>query len=558
MKGPLHMTTATQPTQTAQIKVNAGEALLHLAGFYPTLLEVVLELVQNALDVDVKAKKIWIRIDYRARRIFVRDNGRGTSVEQFDRALATVATRERKGKDSLGQFGIGLISPLGKCAMFTFASCPTPMRDGYKQWTFESEKIARQGDNILIPVTNRDDLIFEANRGGHTRVAWRSEVSLHDITTDATISRITMETLVSAILDRYNATMRKMGTIVQIDIVDSDGRQHTRDNITAVEFRGVPLEEIVLGGEPKGRTTFRLYISPITSNGRKGRVLMGVEGKDFRFPAHYFVRFAVGLLPEEVVTALTSGLLEGEIISQKARLSANRQAFEKDDNLVELCVAIEVWYKTHGKKHVEDARDTRREERFQTLGLRSMKVLEQLLRDPANSALLSVVRSFGNGTVGKGHTEPDEVSGEQGIPSLAVGNPKSGDADSGPHRDPRKDKPRHIPLSVQGPEGKPRRTVKGSSLGLQFAHEAMEGSQDLWKLDVVQGILIFNIRHPHWIACDVNDSKIMRLQEVIAMQALTLETMPDGAQRKCQRQVLDELNYSMVYWILNADKARGS
>ena len=65
------------------IQFNKGQALLHLASMYPTMLEVLLELVQNAIDTDVQANQVWIKINYGTGFISVKDNGKGTSISHF-------------------------------------------------------------------------------------------------------------------------------------------------------------------------------------------------------------------------------------------------------------------------------------------------------------------------------------------------------------------------------------------------------------------------------------------------------------------------------------------
>ena len=47
----------------------------------------------------------------------------------------------------------------------------------------------------------------------------------------------------------------------------------------------------------------------------------------------------------------------------------------------------------------------------------------------------------------------------------------------------------------------------------------------------------------------------MRLQEFIAIQALTLELMPE-IQHPAQRQVLHQVTISFVTWIVNGDQVR--
>lgn len=550
----------------SQIKFNQGRALLHLAGMYPTLQEVVLELVQNALDKDVNATRIWITINYKNRYLAVRDNGAGSSVERFIAALSSVAEPGRKGEGSLGQFGIGLISPLGKCERFKFTSCPAPHKVLYHEWTFDTERIINQKENLSIPSQPRNDFVFEDKMPGKTTREWRSEMALMNFTADNFISRVPIDTLIGGIQDRYATVMRRNKVKISVRITQPDGKEERRDDVTAAEFRGRKLAEQELVDANMGKVLFRMFISPKTKKGRKGRVLMGVMGNDFRFEFQYFARSAAELIREEVVTALASGLFEGEILAEKARLHPSRKTFEKDDFYIGLCVAIEEWFDKYGKHHMEEARQSRQEERFQELGLRSMKVLEHLLTDPVHTPLMDVIKSFARGTVGIGHADvpTSKVFGQQEEKTLSAagnpGNPQQGDEENPPRvRKPSQEhRPSHTPLTVTGPKGERRKVVRGHSMGLGFSYDGMEGSPDLWKLDTQIGVLHFNIRHPLWIACDEkSDLALMKLQEYVAIQALTLQIMPANS-RDCQRRCLDELTQSLVSWILRGDRARGS
>lgn len=551
---------------TTRIQFNEGQALLHLAGLYPSLLAVVLELVQNALDRDVRATRIGITINYRTRHLAVRDNGAGVSIEKFNASLRSVAQPGRKGEGSLGQFGIGLVSPLGQCEQFIFISCAAPRKSDFHEWTFVTKDIVKQSEGLRIPVRSRPDLTLEETPGrGKTRTSWRSEMSLTGFTTDDFKSRITMDVLVGAIQDRYAKTMQKSGTVISIDITGQDGKTERRPDVVAVDYRGRPLPEQVLNDPASGETKFRLFVAKKTAKGRSGRVSVGVMGNDFTFPFHLFRQSCSDLLKPEAAEALVSGFFEGEILSEKCILHADRKAFKKDDAFVDFCCAIERWFDEYGSHCLSDLKSERQEVRFQELGLRSMKVLESLLKDPAHAQLLSVVHSFGRGTVGPGHYDigKKKAVGEQDQSALSVQGGTGVSRAESPKEDPRNrenptaERKPHTPLTVAGPKGQTRKVVRNSSFGLQFAHEAMEGSTDLWRLDTIEGILAFNIRHPLWIACDVRDTTLMKLQECVAMQALTLHMMPENF-RPHQRQVLDEFTSSLVTWILSSDKARGT
>lgn len=553
---------ATTEEQFAFIDFDKGRALLHLAEKYPTLLLTVCELVQNSIDKDARANRVWISINFQTRHLAVRDNGNGVSVEKFNEALKTVSREGRKGEGSLGQFSIGLISPLGKCERFDFTSCPAPHTNRFKQWTFSTKDIVAQKHTLRVPVRDRPDLTTQETRHGRvTHVKWRSEMSLTRFTEDSVVSRITMDTLVGAILDRFANTMRRNKTVISVEITSKDGKVERRPNVTALAFQGCPLPEQTFEDPNSGKTIFRLFSTPKTAKGKGGRVSVGVIGDDFRFPFHIFARSASAYVKEEAINALKSGLFEGEIVCERVKLHPDRMTFYQNEAFVGMCIAIEGWFDKVGSSCMEDARNSRQEQRFQDLGLRSMKVLEHLLNDPAHATLREVISSFKRGTIGEGHTElRGSVVGTQDEPSVSVegrmgpnhvnGRDRSDDSNGAA----KKERP-HTPLTVVGPRGRKRQIVKNSSFGLQFAHEAMGGSPELWKLDTNEGVLTFNIRHPLWVACEERDSTLMRLQECVAIQALVLETMQEST-RMSQRHVLDEFSQAIVPWLINGDKVR--
>jgi hypothetical protein len=551
---------AQREQRSAQIRTNRGKALLFLASFYPSLLEVILEIVQNALDEG--ASRVWININYKSRHVAVRDNGRGTSIERFNQALASVATANRKERGSLGQFGLGLISPLGKCKQFRFVSCPESRVNGFNEWLFLTDDIVESVEDPHIPIRSRDDLTLASGIPGKTRVDWRSEMTLSGFTEDAVISEIKVNELAAAICDRYGPTMRRNKTIISIDVLNKGGGRQNLPNVTAPAWDGQPLPESEFSHGASGKTIFRLFIAKKTVKGRHGKVLMGVIGDDFRIEFRHFANAVMrrDLLGKETLAALQSGLFEGEILCEKVTLHQNRSAFVDNEALLDLCIAIEEWTEQYGQKYMAEIKEDQQAERLQELGLRSMHVLENMLNDPALAHLLTVIKSFKFGTIGIGHTEPpkSKVKGFTGLTLSTDGKPGFSRDQTGENKDhkvPKKEHKEHTPLVVGGPRGQPRKIVRSSSLGLQFMHDAMEGSRDLWKLDTEQGVLIFNIRHPLWLMCDVKDSTLMRLQECVAIQALTLHGLPEEM-RSAQRQAYDQLNNTLVPWMVHGDKMR--
>lgn len=555
----------------SKISFHQGRALRHLANMYPTLQTVILELVQNSLDRDVAATKISILVNLKTRRLVVTDNGKGISVDLMNHILTTIADSARskdQKKGGLGQFALGLVSPLGKCEYYTFTSCPDPHLYGFNEWIFRCKQVEDQRDNISIPSDPRPQLTLSTPEKGKTeKVTWRTKVEMHNINKDAYISRLEMDELASAIQNRFSTIMRKNKVNISIKIIREDETEENRPSVQAHQFRGQKISEYKVENPDAGKILIQMYVAPTIKGSRSGNVVMGTFENDFRFPFHYFARSATHLLPEEVVTALSSGVFEGEIVASKVKLHANREAFHKDDAYIGLCIVIQDWFETEGRKHLEEIKQSRQDQRYQELGLRSLKVLEGLLKNKNLSNLLNVLKNFKFGLTGVGHKEPKkgEVVEVQEQLSLAIdGNPgqsreQNPNAESREREDrPKTEKEEKIHLTGTGPKGQRRKVVKHASFGLQFTYDNPDllGSDRLWLLDDERGILAFNTRHDQWSACHKSDRALMKLQEYVAIQALTLQVMPE-AFRDRQREILDEIMPFFVEWLLNADRTRG-
>jgi len=513
-----------------------GEAFCRVASDYPTVLDVILEQVQNAIDAN--AKNISVVLNRKTRHIAIRDDGDGVSREKFEEALQQVCLSQKE-LNKLGRFGIGLISPLDKCHSSTFISCARGIEDGYMEWTFVTEDIRRQQQSVFVPRRPRPDLVFSRKglnvKRGMTSIAWRTEVNIVRYSSDRIISRVTsIDALVDAILERFGAAMRRNKTVLSIRFTNEDGTLEERDGIRAKLFTGRSLGETVITDRDAGNVVFRMYLAPKTTKGQNGKVIVGELDNDYRFSFGLFARSADSLLSDEVSAALRSGMFEGEIVGEKVKLHSTRKTFEKDDAFVGFCTALEAWFHKHGADHLKDVKEARRDQRYQELGTQSLREIEAMLRDPAFNDIRLVLQDFKLGTVGIGHTKPvrGSVTGQQTESSISTHEgftPKGeegGGGSSGEHKKPREDKPNHHPYTVAGPRGKQRMLVKNDSVGLQFSYIAMDGSDRLWELDARQGILHFNVNHPIWVACDVSDRKVMQLQETVAVYVLTLKAMP--------------------------------
>lgn len=539
-----------------------GEALLKLAGYYPRILDVLLECVQNCIDKG--ARLITIGINLKSRLISVSDDGDGISIDEFEMALTSVSSSIKK-KDKLGRFGLGLISPLGKCERFTFTSAPKRDPRGYVEWSFVTEDLRAQDNIVGIPMRTRPDLLFSRGEGGGTKgttfVPWRTQVRIDHYTPDRHINRVTIETLREGILDRFRPSMRRNKTEVQVAVTDEAGNRRN-EPIYAKDFEGAKLPDVDMQERDSGRTSFKLYLAKKTEKGRRGKVSIGEAGNDFRLDFGTFNRSLpdVCQLSEDVVAALRSGIFEGEILNSKVKLHASRRAFEPNDALAGFCSILEKWYELHGSEHYKEAQEERQEERYQMLGVRSMKVIEELLKQPSFAGLLKAIGTFKKGSIGEGHVE--HKGKVAAITAMAVYgnvgqtiNQRGGSG--GGKDDPETEKTGHHPMTVAGPKGSRRVVVRSNSLGLQLMHDAMQGSDSLWALDEETGTLRINVLHPLWRECEEHSDKtLMRLQEYLMLQALGLKAAPaDWSQ--FAKLVLDELNAPYVYMLIHGDALAG-
>ncbi len=518
----------------SQVSFHYGRALLKLAQTYVSLFEVTLEAVQNAIDSN--ATNIAIGINRRERVITIADNGDGVNRQNFEEALSSVC-ESVKERGKLGQFGLGLISPLGKCELFTFTSCPRRGKEGYLEWTFETDSISRQAKAVQIPcrpraLAFRDKPSTRAPQGTRL-IDWRTQVVIQNYVVDREISRIqSAEALKEAIVEKFSVAMRRNSVTVNIRIINENG---TEDKAAgkAQRFGGQKLPEVVVDNKEAGKTIFHLYLARRGTFGYQGKVGVGEASNDFRFSFSLFAKNSVDFLSEDIVELFKSGVFEGEILSSNAKLHENRKMFVRNDALVGFCEAIEEWFRAHGQKHLKEVREQRQGERIQTLSLQSMKTIQSLLGNDLFSKLREdTIGSFRHGNIGSGHSVPDDrrIVGEQDRPSVSTTSGESRDGGGGghPNEPAEAEKVEHAPFTVAGPKGQARTVVKGSSRGLQIDHVAMRADGPPWALEPKAGTIYFNVEHPEWIAASkAGDRQLMQYQEIGAIMALVHHTMPD-------------------------------
>lgn len=521
--------------RTARLGFHEGNILELAANKYPSLREAVLEAIQNSIDAG--ATKVNVNINQSARSIFIHDNGRGASIEFFNSAIECIGD-SKKEQGKLGQFGLGVVSALNKCKVFTFSSRPSTGENGLMQWTFESEKIKGVKSGLTIPVVPR---------AVASQQWWNSELMIFDYTTDQMRAKIDMDVLCEQVIDRYNEHMQKNRTVVVIKLTSPGGKLEEK-MLRPTAYTGGPIPVKVYTGPVAGDTAFQMYIAKTKDVGRRkertGRVKV-VDSTGYGILLSSKV--LSGLLTDRDVSLLTSGLFEGEIrFSAKVRVEASRRYFEETEALMEACGHIEQWLQDVGQDFIKKMEDESTTERYQQLGQQSLKVIRHLLKQRPD--LATIVKSFNYGSVGREHAETGEKKeGKVDAKSIDGSGKKSihcGDPGEPRERsDEPKERKEHKPLVVGGQDGGQTRTfIRDSSYGLILQHGTVQNS-NLWHLDENKGVLTINIYHPTWEVCDsvvdrsgsARNKMICDLQERIVLHALHLlklkkELGADGAE----------------------------
>ncbi len=541
---------------------------MHAADRYPDLLRVILEIVQNSIDS--RALRIDVKINLQKREVAVTDDGSGASSDKLEQGLMQIgqSMKVRDG-ENYGQFGLGLVAPVGKCDTYTFTSVPKGEEvNGYLQWTFKTDEI-RTMSKATVPFVGRDDIVHESVFSPRSRkpgevekqpVWWRTRVKMSGVVRDSVVTRITENDLHYEIGLRYGEKIRQRKIKVTIAFTNEEGVSSVERDVVTTEFTGRPLQPFTDLQKESGATVFTLYIARQLRHGRKGEVSFGVAGDPFRIGAKLLVKSAGDFLDEDVCEALTGGIFEGTIVCDKITLNPTRSQFDRNDALVGMCVSIENWYKEVGREQVLSCMQGEKGTRWQALGRRVLTSVRELLKQPAFGDILKRINV---GTIGRGHVEVPEgsVLGKEKHSSV-TGHGTSNGTPATPRKDtepktPKSEQGNHHPVTMGGPKGKLRTEVKDGSFGIRFILAELETVKIPFEFSSSEGTITFNIRHPWFEECESGDTRLMKYYEAVAQIALTLMRYEGSAYGEQFLPIGYDLLEAQVFSILNGDRLTG-
>lgn len=515
-----------------------GEVLFRLASTYDTLQLAIVEAAQNA--VDAGATRIFVGIDLRQpagandsrRQVIVVDNGEGITTEKMRRALSSIGhTLKDEDQDEetrkLGRFGLGMISPVDKCARFEIISQPSGATHT-NMWTLVGKKIRGQEHFQDVPFKRLASFPGAPRPFGallkqaeDRRVPWRTMIKLGGVTGDKAVNRIDLDELEKRTLTNIGEGMRRNGVVMHVTMYDARGTVQQRD-ISPEAYTGEPLQIVQVDRKDCGTVEFELYRVNSGSKTRRGVIVQqagdpcAVSWRDFSMQARGW-----GILGnddvhiKEAFGAIASGAFEGVIRVQRIKLAPERTKFVRNDALIGAYVAIIDWYNKFGKAFMEAEHETRRDQRLSELGQQSLdRILEHMRKNsflPILQRLMDVLPGVGNTPPAPSEQESAPSSNKSKKrrrvvvePSSRTSSSKKGEPDPG----------RNTPAT-------------GGPVSLRFGYEMLPTSDRLFEFDFDTGTITFNIRHPQWEKVDSDgkraprhDKQVMSLQEWLAFKVL--------------------------------------
>lgn len=396
---------------TSEIDFHKGEVLHKLSNTYRYLPLTLIEGAQNAIDAG--ADRIMLCIDLKRRTVLMVDNGEGTTKSKFDQALASVG-KGVKSADKLGRFGLGLISPLNKCARFHFISAYPGRRKAMK-WTFVQADIRSQHSSLAIPYTELDAVPelpsrFKQYAYEDFDVQWRTRVEMIGVTRDKVISVVDLDGLEQQIRTKLGPAMRTNKVCIRVVLIDDNDKHLSRD-ITPTSYSGEPLDVVSYVSDDSGMVEFQLFRAAKHGSKRTGQISVMAAGDNYPITWAEFMKQARGRNMADIFgdsfKVLSSGYFEGIITCENIELHPERTKFEYNDALESLYLIIDQWYTECGQAHYQLEEEQSQEARYQETALKAADRLREFLGHQDHSrlwsGLLSVVKF---GRLGEGHLDP--------------------------------------------------------------------------------------------------------------------------------------------------------
>ncbi|MCL4384592.1 ATP-binding protein [Patescibacteria group bacterium] len=528
-------------TTTLQFGFDTRNIVNILAGEYPTLKDIIREGAQNGIDAG--ATRLMIVLNHKDRRVDVMDNGKGASFEEIRAKFLQIGKTNKSG-NVYGMFGVGLLSPIGKCKKVFFTSRTKGDHAFYDLVIDEKELQKSMG----VP-----QIAVRPSTADAGKEWWTTRVTMLGIKEDHYTCRFpTPQEIESEIISNFNVGLERNKTDVVIIVISEHGIAEKAYTFKARPYGGEPLPETEISDDSKrgGKALFRLFVVRSRRGGRGVSVGNRVNPSRIRWTD--FVRhMSQEQLSSDLSKALSkeSGFFEGEILtSALAFLNVDRQTFKMSDQLLEFLVAIEKWWQTIGKEIYEEAIEEGRDQVYQVSMLNVLRDVQNtiLKDDETRKALYQELSAMmRTGTVGDSHARVPRKNlvGDQPDKSLAtLGGPikpKSNTYQGHEISDRPKAKQGDVTTSALGPMGRKRRIVKDDGTGLQMEVATMAGSSLAYEFIPEMALIRINSRHPDFARCEDKSDRVLTQYMALIAQDVILKIITRSLEDDKTNRMLD-------------------
>lgn len=458
-----------------------GRTLLHLADTYSRPVQVILEMVQNAIDAD--CKNIYIKVDNSKKYIYCADDGKGESYSNLQRRFERIGERQKEKK--IGHKGIGNLA----CLAIAETSCLTtrPKDSGERFCTISLSRsgLENQSEPFDLPCALESDSFrpgVNFRLGSDFRIstlliAKKVKTSANKLLNDtAMISR--------GIEDKF-ATQ-----IIQKDIRIIIETSSQRINVKPSPYPGEKQETILK--TKLGDVKFEMYVLNKPERKPRLHVVHGKSSEEF-----YSIPFTPFINVSPVVKEVFgSGYLQGNIFLPFCTITPDREDLEFDDELSIFWDCIEKYSQDFGMELLNKLSEEKKELKIFLVLNNALKKASTYLKK--NNEL----KNFFSGIVSPGH-----IGYESGIDTENVRTKKQisyehNNTTNG--KTPLSEKKGIVHTGIVDYSGSKRRVVNRQvGLYAEYRNPVLEEGMD-WRCKREGRVIVFNCMHQDWLKAETN------------------------------------------------------
>lgn len=466
---------------TIKIGFHIGNTLLNLAKAYSRPGQVLIELVQNAIDVN--AKNICIKIDEERMIIYCADDGDGETYDGLLKRFAKVCEQQKIGK--IGHKGMGNFASLAISDGFVFTTRPKDdPKERFFTVTLNRKGLETMSNEVRLPCRNESE---NFRPGSQYRLS--TDFPISTLLIIKNVRRIALRTLEDAATAAQEIGSKFSSQIIEKKLrifIEAGGhRTQVKPQIFSGEAHCTEIEVKF------GKVFFEIYVLSKKTKTPRISVIHGKTPDEyFALPISIFLEHA-----PEIRKVFESGFVEGKIFLPFCSLTPDREGLEYNDELLEFLLVLEDWAKKYGLPIIEKIFFEKKEIRIGKVLQGAMNKFEGYFKKHEEGLL-----PFFRAHVSKGHFEAEKGTEGERLRSKEKQSREKitpQDKETGT-KEPEKEKKGLIHSGFVDPTGSRRRIVSKQT-GLVLEYRDPLPSED-WKKKCMRegGKIIFNSLHNAW------------------------------------------------------------